>query len=233
MCGVLCIFGERHVLTSILYVDSEDVYGVVIHSFAVAKEPDMARSFMQSMEEGAFGEDVKPGTKCYSAAILSYVRAAAWDDAVSAYESMKNAGVSPDPASFHGLLLASFRLGGSSRVKKFVEELLESNSTVTQESCELVLKILIPALQKNETTVTTRVQLRVMGEEDPSMSTACLNLSRSLRTAELEQSRKPSKILTDKAIVQRRKEAWLNVLRHALECAEAAASRQRDNVVEL
>lgn len=192
-----------------------------MYSFAVANQPSKARDFLQSMRTGAFGDNVMPGASCYNAGILSCARAGAWIDVLSLYDTMKEARVRADPTTFNGVVLASQKVGGRALVQALAEELLASGAAMGQESCELTLDILIPELQQNETRVDSRTQLRLLADQETSMTQVYLDLNRALRTAELEQSRKPSKSLTAGDIAKRRDAAWHDVLRHILECAQA------------
>jgi pentatricopeptide repeat protein len=192
-----------------------------VYSFAVANQPSKARDFLEDMLTGTYGDNIKPGASCYNAAILSYVRAGAWNDVLSLYGTMKESRVKANPTTFNGVLLASHQVGGDSQVQALAEELLSTSAAMGQESCELILDILIPELQQSDTRVDTRKQLRLLVDQDPAMAQVYLNLNRALHTAETEQSRKPSKSLTAEDIAQRRDKAWRDVLRHILSCTQA------------
>jgi pentatricopeptide repeat protein len=208
--------------TDIVYFcDREDAFGAVVYSFAVAKQPSKARDFLEDMLTGTYGGNVKPGASCYNAAILSYVRAGAWNDVLSLYGTMKESRVKANPTTFNGVLLASHQVGGSSQVQALAEELLSTSAAMGQESCELILDILIPELQNSDTRVDTRKQLRLLVDQDPAMAQVYLNLNRALHTAETEQSRKPSNGLSAEDIAERRDTAWRDVLRRILSCTQA------------
>jgi pentatricopeptide repeat protein len=163
---------------------------------------------------------VKPGAACYNSSILAYVRAGRWQDVLSTYEKMKESEVEADPTTFNGVLLASFQVGGRSRVQALVHELVASGAKVGEESCELALEILIPELELNDTTGDRRMKIRTLAESEPSMTHFYLNLNRALRTAELEQSRKTTNIISAQDIAKRRDTAWRNVLRHIVDCVK-------------
>jgi hypothetical protein len=192
-----------------------------VYSFAVAKQPSKAKDFLEDMLTGTYGDNVKPGASCYNAAILSYVRAGAWNDVLSLYGTMKESLVKATSATFNGVLLASHQVGGRSQVQAFAEELLSTSAAMGQESCELILDILIPEVQQSDTAVDTRRQLRLLVDQDQAIAQVYLNLNRALHTAETEQSRKPSNGLTAEDITQRRDTAWRDVLRHILSCTQA------------
>jgi pentatricopeptide repeat protein len=204
----------------------EDAFGAVVYSFAVAEQPSKARKFLEDMLTGTYGDNVKPGASCYNAAILSYVRAGAWNDVLSLYGTMKESRVKANPTTFNGVLLASHQVGGSSQVHALAEELLSTSAALGQESCQLILDILIPELQRSDARVDTRKQLRLLVDQDPGMSQVYLNLHRALHTAETEQSRKPSNGLSNEDIAQRRDTAWRDVLRIILSCAQATEDQK-------
>ena len=197
-----------------------------MYSFAVAKQPNKARDFLEDMLTGTYGDNVKPGASCYNAAILSYVRSGAWNDVLSLYGTMKESRVKANPTTFNGVLLASHQVGGSSQVRTLAGELLSTSAAMGQESCELILDILIPELQQSDPKVDTRKQLRLLVDQDPGMSQVYLNLNRALHTAETEQSRKPSNGLSNEDISQRRDKAWRDVLRIILSCAQATEDQK-------
>jgi pentatricopeptide repeat protein len=192
-----------------------------VYSFAVAKQPSKAKDFLEEMLTGTYGDNVKPGASCYNAAILSYVRAGEWNDVLSLYGTMKESRVKANSATFNGVLLASHQVGGRSQVQVLAEELLSTSAAMGQESCELILDILIPEVQQSDTAVDTRKQLRLLVDQDQAMAQVYLNLNRALHTAETEQSRKPSNGLTAEDITQRRDTAWRDVLRRILSCTQA------------
>jgi len=196
----------------------------VIHAYAVAKQPEKAREFVESMKSNSFDDGITPGQHCYDALILAQVRGRAWEEALITFESMKDSGIAPSPPTYYGLLLASFERGGRCRTKSFVEELVGKEAEVNQKGCTFAIKILITDLEQIKTTADMRKALRELGEQDPSMREAALSLSRSLRMAELEEGRQHTKAVSDKDISRRRTEAWQRVLENLIQYVEHQGS---------
>ena len=189
----------------------------MIHAYAVAKQPDKAREFLESMKSDSFGDGVSPSQSCYDALILANVRARAWEEALNAFQIMKDSGLTPSPPTYYGLLLASFEQGGQSQTRDLVEELVASNAEVNQKGCTLAIKILLAEVEKCQTTADLRKTLRELGELHPLIREAALNLNRSLRKAELEEERQPTKAVSQQDIKGRRIEAWQRVLENLLQ----------------
>lgn len=213
---------QRSTISQLLFLlHSEEAYGAVIHSLAVAKKTEEACELFASMDAGRFGDDVSPGVTCYSARMLAHVEAHEWEEALACHAERKAAGLPWSSASFQDVLLASYRLGHRAKALETIEEALASGVKVDHGCCDLSLQILLGDVLKARSIEQARHQLRKIGEENQDLKKTSLNLSRSLRTAEVEEKRQPTNGLKQNEIASRRDRAWHNALQHLVEFSRA------------
>jgi len=195
-------------------------------SFAEAGEYDRAVNLFQMVDNGTtFGEGMTPGPACYDALIRNHVVAEAWHDVTTCYERMKDACVNPLPTSNDSFVLAAENVGGRQQVLEVLEQMIvTAGAFMTKEGYLHAVKVVIPELQESLEDVVslegTRRKLRELaeGEEKPASTRAMImNLVRSLRDAEVEESREPSRCMQGEQLQQRRDRAWREVLKDLIE----------------
>jgi hypothetical protein len=187
-----------------------------MYGFAVAEDHSGAAKFLAAMEAGSF--DVKPGSSCYGGFILSCIRCHAWQDSLSAYETMKLNSIVANAIMNHGLILSAYHHGDRPRVELILEDILDHGGNMNKESCILVLSIVLPSIGAETCLSLRNLQRRVRdfgsdGEE--TVKKYALDLSRAIKIAELEEQRPTP----ERKGVQ---EAWTSVLESTLSLARAA-----------
>lgn len=217
----------------------EETYGTVILSLAVAKKTEEARALFEAMESGQFGDDISPGVACYNALMLAHIEAHQWDEALECHSLRKDAGLRYSTASFQDVLLASYRVGKKAKASEAIEEALQSELKIDYRCFYLSLQILLGDALKSKTLDQARQRLREIGEQNEHLKKPALNLSRSLRTAQVEEKRKPIKALNEHEIATKQEHAWRVALEHLLqfsrameeaEDAEATPKDSNDNI---
>lgn len=189
----------------------------MILSLAVAKKTEEACELFEAMNSGQFGDDIYPGVSCYNARMLAHVEAHQWDEALACHARRKEAGLPYSAASFQDVLLASYRMGHKAKALEAIKEALESEMKMDHRCCDLSLQLLLGDVLKSKTFEQARHRLREIGEQNQNLKKPALNLSRSLRTAEMEEKRKPIKSLKGYEIAAKREHAWRNALEDLVE----------------
>jgi len=174
----------------------------------------------QSIQSGELG--ISPGPSTYDAYTLACIRSRAWNDVLEAYETMKATEVVPSPTVCHGIILATFKIGGKSATKALLEEFLSSGAQLNHACALLAMKIMIPggdSFKGRFTLSSVRDSLRDSSEhqQDETLQLAKLNLIRSVRRCEVEEVRRPTAALTEQKIRDGQRTAWRRVLKHLLE----------------
>jgi hypothetical protein len=201
----------------------EEFFGALLQAYGASNQLDNAHKLWQSLESGELG--VKPGPACYNGYILGCIRNHAWNDAISAYMGMKAAQLAPSPAVCQGVFLAYWTLNGMSGAKSCLLDFLDLQVPVQIDFVLLALSTLIPELSGQAVNLDfVRRYLRSISETDSRIRVESLNLVRSLRTAELEEQRTEPPALSTDAILARRKDASLTLLRHVVAYIEVVDS---------
>lgn len=187
--------------------------GAILQGFASQSRFDQALRLFELVDSGAF--DVNPGATCYNGLILAYVKSRSWNEALQRYEEMKARQVQPMPATNHGILLASYKVGGEQEAFEFLQSLVKSDALLTLEGLFFATKLFIPELadEKASSLDGLRKKLRKLNDLNalPDKDSAT-NLIRALRVCEVANSREPSKNLTRADIDNQRRQAWSEVL---------------------
>lgn len=199
---------------------SEETYGAVIHSLATGKRNDEASALFDELKTASRESGISPGVSCYNSMILSQINSKDWSQVLSTYDEMKAEGLRPNSATTQGLLIASYRVGGVDRARSTMEETLATEVLVSRENCRLALKLLMPdILEGNKSASVTVIQgyLRSIGDSNEPLRSSCLNLLRSIRQADIEQNRLPTRNAPEEVLSRRREEAWKAALRDILD----------------
>jgi pentatricopeptide repeat protein len=195
------------------------LFGAVLHSLATSGRHDDAHELFRSLNYGETDLAVTPGVSCYNSILLAHVRTREWDDAIQVRETMKAQGIAINPQTIQGLVLAHNHKGGRSDVVSFLETLLGAKASIDESTFRLLVRVLLPQVDGN--TEDMRKRVREIGETNPELRDASLNLIRSVRVAEIEQNRPSPKNRPSSEINARIEEAWNSVLPHFLEFVHA------------
>lgn len=167
------------------------------------------------MESGENFNGVRPGVSCYNAIILNHVRLREWDKVIAVHEAMKEKNIAVTPQTIQGLVLAYSRKGGKAYVTSLLETLRDDGACIDENTFKLLTRVLLPEIEGTLEKVRKRV--RDIGESNPQLRGAALDLMRSLRTAEIEEHRRNTKNMLEADFNVRKKEAWRSVLVYFLE----------------
>lgn len=191
-------------------VPSDEAFGAVIHTLAMAQRPAEALELFVEMGSGKFG-DIQPGVLSFNAKMLALMQTKSWQEVIDLQEEMKSAGLAPTSVAFHGVILASMKLGNEASVLEAIENATKSKISLNQSCFEQSLKCLFPDLVADQGSIAEiRLRLRehVDAASDSTLGKAYLNLSRSLRVAEVEEEREKSRSVRQEEIDRRRQSAW-------------------------
>ncbi len=172
----------------------EECYGALFYAFAMSNQLDQARLLLTEMESGT--SPIRPGPTCYDGFILACARARAWEDILTAYDTMQSSHIPLSAASSHGILLAAAKMGHRQKVIPYVHSFVTSHAQLHGDGAMLALRILLNGVviggndTPDELTLDEiRERLRMFGQSQPTLQGPCLNLIRSLRMAEFEEAR--------------------------------------------
>lgn len=209
----------------------EEAYGTVIHSLAVANKTNEAIELFKAIASGHFEDDVSPGVSCYNSRMLAHVEAHEWDKALACHEERKDAGIPWSSASLQDVLLACHRTGQKERAFEAVEEALESGMKLSYSCCALSLQVLLGDVLESNNIDEVRHKLREIGEQNDELKMVSLNLNRSLRAAQVEETRHPTKGLKQAEIAARQDKAWHAAHRHLVDFARAIEISENSKVI--
>ena len=175
------------------YNTSEEIVGAVLYSLVVDDRIEEANELFENMEQLAGNIRLRPGTASYDAMILSHIRSKSWDGALKLFEAMKEKNLPPSSQTIQSIVLAIYQKNGKSKVLSTLDELLleyGSSTSFDERTFLLASRLLLPKAPK--TVDGLRTMLREISDTDPSLRKEALNLTRSLRTAQVEEHRKAS-----------------------------------------
>lgn len=187
---------RAHSLTNCisLYNYSEELVGAVLYSLVVNDRTEEANELFENMEQLGGNTQVNPGTASYDAMILSHIRSKSWDGALQLFEAMKEKNLRPSSQTIQSVVLATYQRDDKSNVLSTLDELLleqGSKTSFDERTFLLASRLLLPKAPK--TIDGMRTLLREISDTDPSLRKEALDLTRSLRTAQVEEYRKASK----------------------------------------
>ena len=191
-------------------VPSDEAFGAVIHSLALAKNPSEALQLFKEIENGEFG-DAKPGLSSYNSKMLALMQLKAWQDVIELQREMKQAGLPSSSVAFHGVILASMRLGDEGSVVEAIEDAIKLGVSLNHSCFDQSLKCLFPDLVVDRPSIPEirlRLRERVDTASNDELGKAYLNLLRSLRVAEVEEEREVHRNVRQADIDTRRQTAW-------------------------
>ena len=139
-------------------------------------------------------------------------------------ENMKANKVIANPVTFQGILLAyTRRSSDNNNAFDAIRFALASNMQLDQSSFEQSTKLLLPEVRisKPFSVDTTKEHLRTLSEENKELRENYINLTRSLRIAEMEDSRAPAKFSVKEHTEQPKIKAWRNVMEELVKLIEA------------
>ena len=191
----------------------------MLHSMAVTNRFNDMEELFQSMQTES-GKGTKPGVLSYDAILLARIRARSWNGAIALCEEMKAEGLVPSAHTVQGLLLAKNQTGGSPAVASTLESLLQSGGQFDETAFRLACRMLLGGAADGNLE-ELRQNIRGFGEESPAtMREPALNLARSIRSAEIEDDRRPNTTTgqaSEHETKRKQKEAWQKATSHLLE----------------
>jgi hypothetical protein len=164
--------------------------------------------------------------------MLAHIEVHQWKEALECHSRRKEAGLPYSAASFQDVLLASYRIGHKSKAIEAIEEALKSEMKIDSHCFDLSLQILVGDLLNSKTFEQARQRLREIGEQHEHLKNPGLNLSRSLRTAQVEEKRQPIKALKLHEIAEKKGCAWRTALGHLVEFSRAIEKSEDPHVIE-
>jgi pentatricopeptide repeat protein len=187
--------------------------GAVIYCLANANRVIEANSLFDDVSEGKFGESIKPGLACFNAYMLSLIKMKKWEDVIGLPQAMKEAGISPDATTLQGVLIALTKHGDNDAVLDVIENALKNGWNMNRQCIESTVNILLKDLNlPTNSTPATREQLRTLIDQRDEFQNEYLDLIRTLRTAEAEESRESSNFVRPEDIRIRQETAWRAVM---------------------
>jgi pentatricopeptide repeat protein len=211
-------------LLTLVLSTSEDLHGAVLYHLVVDDKIEEALDLFGKMEEQQSGLTTTPGTSSYNAILLAHVRSQSWDAALSLYEIMKEKDISANPQTIQSLVLATYKTGGKLSVLTLLESLLATGEAIFDERTVLLAaRVLLPDAPGSIDGI--RSMLRVMGDRNESLKRPALDLTRSLRTAQVEQNRRVSKNQPKARVKpQEEGETWHSALAYLLTLVRASST---------
>jgi len=180
---------------------------------------------------------VRPGPFCYDGVIQTHLLNEDWENVLQTYSSMKEGGIIPLPVTYQSLISATEILGGSEKVLYLVQDVLDSDASMSVDAYLQAIQILLLARESLSSSAKDKLTFedmrlclrRVVDDKERGLPLPfkqdVMDLLRLLRKAEVEESRQVSKHITARQIQHRRKIAWKDLLRKLIDCADALPSR--------
>mmetsp|Transcript_65589 Transcript_65589/g.97118 ORF Transcript_65589/g.97118 Transcript_65589/m.97118 type:complete len:368 (-) Transcript_65589:241-1344(-) len=168
---------------------SEKAYGAVIHALAMNKKVAEASEIIESMLSNDYGDGVKPGPSSFASCMLSLVHSKDWEGVLSLNEKMIDSGIPFNSTIFQGVMLAYHRLGNRQRALEIIEQACQTELAMDSAVFQTCIRVFLPNEFENTRISPFRKELRLLGEKEPNLASVALNLSRSLRVAELNKNR--------------------------------------------
>jgi pentatricopeptide repeat protein len=207
--------------------------GAVIYCLAHANRVTEANSLFDDVSEGKFGKNIMPGLACFNAHMLSLMKMKNWEDVVRLQQTMKEAGISPDATTFQGVLIASTKHGDDNAVLGVVEDALKNGWKMNRECIDLTTRILLKDLNlPTNSTAATRDKLRMLIDQRGELQNEYLDLLRTLRTAEVEDSREGPKFVRLEDIRVRQETAWRAVLESLITLSKKKSRSCNESVLK-
>lgn len=176
------------VCLTLLSTFREEDFGALMHGRILSGDFEGAEHLFNSIDDA--DENISPGPACYNAMILGCIQRSNWEDALLWHDRMLNAGVEPAPSSYSGLLLACFKTGGKAAVIELLNGIMKTEAKVAGETVLVSIQMLLPELDGQQTFDDIRKQIRSMIDEQREPKDLLLSLMRSIRVAELLESKK-------------------------------------------
>jgi pentatricopeptide repeat protein len=172
---------------------SDGLFGDVLQSFLDGGKPEDAHDLFLEMQDPQTNLPI-PGTSSYNTIIVSHIQRRAWDEAISTFNRMREAGIRPSAQNIQGYLLAQFGRNGSSCIPIVIEDLLKDQMPMDEAIFLFISRILLPVLG-GKSTADIRLKARQLGETEPHLQELCLKIVRSARSAEVNE--KKSKTISE------------------------------------
>lgn len=152
---------------------------------ATSRYEEMEELF-QSMQNGQ-EDGIEPGILSYDAMLFARIEEKSWDDVYAIYDEMKAKDIRPSSHTVKGLITAYDQKDGRNSVVSALESLLLGNAQFDESVFRLASEILFQEVNNNLDDF--RKVVREIGEGNPDLRDASLDLVRSIRSAEVESGR--------------------------------------------
>ena len=133
------------------------------------------------------GDGIEPSVLSYDAILFAKIEEESWDDVYTLYDEMKTKGIQPSSYTVNGLIRANDQKDGRNSVAAVLESLLLSNAQFDESVFRLASETLFQEV--NDNLDDFRKIVREIGEGNPDLRDASLDLVRAIRSAEVESSR--------------------------------------------
>ena len=152
---------------------------------SISRYVDMEELF-QSMQNGQ-EDGIEPGILSYDAMLCARIDEKRWDDVYAIYGEMKAKDIRPSSDTVKGLITANDQKDGRDSAEAALECLLLGNAQFDESVFRLASEILFQEV--NDNLDDFRKVVREIGEGNPDLRDASLDLVRSIRSAEVESGR--------------------------------------------
>lgn len=158
--------------------------------------------------------------------MLALMQLKDWQAVIDLQGKMKELDLPSSSVVIHGVVLASMRLGDKDNVVGAIEQGIRSGVPLNVTCFEQAFKCLFPDLASGGISIPIiRSRLREKVDMAPKTEIAgqYLNLSRTLRVAQIEEERACSRSVGAKEIGDRRQAAWVKAHQALLELHRSAS----------
>ena len=204
----------------------EELYSSVLHSLAgMGRYQEMEELFQSMLTNEA--NDIKLGALSFDAILLARKNLRSWDSIISIFDEMKQRGITPSSRTIECVLVAyDEKGGGESSVFLALDYFLQCNAQFDESAFLSASKILYKEVDSN--LEGFRQSIRDIGEQNPNLRFASINLMRSLRDAEMEsrKSRNNRKSQYENEI--RQQKAWRIAVLYLMEFLKELKEHKHD-----
>jgi hypothetical protein len=190
---------------------SDETLGTFIHQLVVDQKADEATQLFQEVKNKRFGE-VTPGPACFGGKMFALLQQQRWSDVIQMQSEMREAGFGLNSVALQGVILASTRMDDHEGAMQAISEAVKAHVHLDQPCFEQIMKCLLPDLAGREKLQISEVRqkLRTFADttDQEELMKAYMDLSRSLRVAEVEEERQKSRNIRQEEIDTRRQESW-------------------------
>ena len=199
---------------------SEKAYAALIHAYAMNKMQDQALEVLESMRNGSYGDDIRPGLTSFTASILAAMYNSEWKQVLRINELMTESGIEPSCTTFQGVLLANMREGNTEELIGVMESAIDSNMSMDQSTFQLCSKSLLPNHCGHGDVNVMRKEMRRLAKDNSAVAITAMDLNKTLRDCLHEDQRRPSNAKSEILIQRERARLWRGALEQAIQLSK-------------